>query len=106
MVPVPDEAAYRSEGGAGLRSVRTAPRADRGACCVSSYTRAVEKLETVPATTAAGIKAKFDLLHTRLETVFDGSCCSGWEILSDLLKGIDDGLSHLQQHSAQLAATK
>ncbi|WP_198400306.1 hypothetical protein [Bradyrhizobium pachyrhizi] len=66
----------------------------------AAYDYAIAKLETTPATTAAGVKAKFDLLWSRVEALLEDAGQTDLSVFADLAKGIDTGLTLLQREAA------
>lgn len=61
------------------------------------FDRGVRMVETEPATTLAGIKAKLDLIYSLLETVEDGDVLTevGWQTLWALRHGIEEGFARI-----------
>ena len=59
-----------------------------------AYNLAIVALETAPATTAAGVKALFDLYNSRVEGLLYGDNLSP-EMMRTLARNIASGLTHL-----------
>jgi hypothetical protein len=60
----------------------------------AAYELAIAALETAPATTAAGVQALFDLLHSRLDGALDGDEVDP-AMMRTLARNIAAGLAHL-----------